>query len=158
MGSLLKSTNRLKALLGSILPILSIIAGLYLTITNYNDAWVYGMDASNLIGTLVGVGLAIGGVISLFGGLAGAVAGVIGGIGVLVLSLHDISENGANVTNVIGMIVGVLGMLVSVLSIVSGKFHDLIDSAVKPGNIALAAFAAGIVLLVKHLQIQRKTV
>lgn len=151
MGSLLKSTNRLKALLGSILPILSIIAGLYLTITNYNDAWVYGMDASNLIGTLVGVGLAIGGVISLFGGLAGAVAGVIGGIGVLVLSLHDISENGANVTNVIGMIVGVLGMLVSVLSIVSGKFHDLIDSAVKPGNIALAAFAAGIVLLVKTL-------
>lgn len=49
------------------------------------------------------------------------------------------------------MIVGVLGMLVSVLSIVSGKFHDLIDSAVKPGNIALAAFAAGIVLLVKTL-------
>lgn len=151
VGSLFKSTNRLKALLGSILPILSIIAGLYLTITNYNDAWVHGMDASNLIGTLVGVGLAIGGVISLFGGLAGAVAGVIGGIGVLVLSLHDISENGANVANIIGMIVGVLGTLVSVLSIVSGKFYDLIASAVKPGNIALAAFAAGIVLLVKTL-------
>lgn len=151
VGGLFKSTNRLKALLGSIPAILSIIAGLYLTITNYNDAWVHGMDASNLIGTLVGVGLAIGGVISLFGGLAGAVAGVIGGIGVLVLSLHDISENGANATNVIGMIVGVLGTLVSVLSIVSGKFYDLIASAVKPGNIALAAFAAGIVLLVKTI-------
>lgn len=151
VGGLFKSTNRLKALLGSIPAILSIIAGLYLTITNYNDAWVHGMDASNLIGTLVGVGLAIGGVISLFGGLAGAVAGVIGGIGVLVLSLHDIVENGANVTNVIGMIVGVLGTLVSVLSIVSGKFYDLIASAIKPGNIAIAAFAAGIVLLVKTL-------
>lgn len=151
VGGLFKSTNRLKALLGSIPAILSIIAGLYLTITNYNDAWVHGMDASNLIGTLVGVGLAIGGVISLFGGLAGAVAGVIGGIGVLVLSLHDISENGANVTNIIGMIVGVLGTLVSVLSIVSGKFYDLIASAIQPGNIALAAFAAGIVLLVKTL-------
>lgn len=151
VGGLFKSTNRLKALLGSIPAVLSIIAGLYLTITNYNDAWVHGMDASNLIGTLVGVGLAIGGVISLFGGLAGAVAGVIGGIGVLVLSLHDISENGANVTNVIGMIVGVLGTLVSVLSIVSGKFYDLIASAIQPGNIAIAAFAAGIVLLVKTL-------
>lgn len=151
MGSLLKSTNKLKALLGAIIPVLSIIAGLYLAITNYNEAWIHGMDASNLIGTIIGIGLAIGGVISLFGGLAGAVAGVIGGIGVLVLSLHDISENGANVTNVIGMIVGVLGTLVSVLSIVSGKFHDLIVSAVKPGNIALAAFAAGIVLLVKTI-------
>ena len=151
VGGLFKSTNRLKALLGSIPAVLSIIAGLYLTITNYNEAWVHGMDASNLIGTLVGVGLAIGGVISLFGGLAGAVAGVIGGIGVLVLSLHDIAENGANVTNVIGLIVGVLGTLVSVLSIVSGKFYDLIASAIQPGNIALAAFAAGIVLLVKTL-------
>lgn len=151
MGSLLKSTNRLKALLGAIIPVLSIIAGLYLAITNYNEAWIHGMDASNLIGTIIGIGLAIGGVISLFGGLAGAVAGVIGGIGVFVLSLHDISENGANVANVIGMIVGVLGTLVSVLSIVSGKFYDLIASAVKPGNVALAAFAAGIVLLVKTL-------
>lgn len=151
VGGLFKSTNRLKALLGSIIPILSIIAGLYLAITNYNEAWVHGMDASNLIGTIIGIGLAIGGVISLFGGLAGAVAGVIGGIGVFVLSLHDISENGANVANVIGMIVGVLGTLVSVLSIVSGKFYDLIASAVKPGNVALAAFAAGIVLLVKTI-------
>lgn len=151
VGGLFKSTNRLKALLRSILPILSIIAGLYLTITNYNEAWVHGMDASNLIGTITGIGLAIGGVISLFGGLAGAVAGVIGGIGVLVLSLHDIAENGANATNVIGMIVGVLGTLVSVLSIVSGKFYDLIASAIQPGNIALAAFAAGIVLLVKTI-------
>ena len=151
MGGLLKSTNKLKALLGAIIPVLSIIAGLYLAITNYNEAWIHGMDTSNLIGTIIGIGLAIGGVISLFGGLAGAVAGVIGGIGVFVLSLHDISENGANVTNVIGMIVGVLGTLVSVLSIVSGKFYDLIASAIQPGNIALAAFAAGIVLLVKTI-------
>lgn len=151
VGKLFKSTNRLKALLGSIPGVLSIIAGLYLTITNYSDAWVNGMDASNLIGTITGIGLAIGGIISLFGGLAGAVAGVIGGIGVLVLSLHDISENGANATNVIGLIVGVLGTLVSVLSIVSGKFYDLIASAIKPGNVAFAAMVAGVVLLVKSL-------
>ncbi len=150
VGDFFKSTNRLKALLGSFPAVLSIIAGLYLTIINYNDAWVNGLDASNLIGTLVGVGLAIGGVISLFGGLAGAVAGAIGGIGVLVLSLHDISENGANVTNVIGLIVGVLGTLVSVLSIVSGKFYDLIAS-ISSGNIAFAAAAAGVVLLIKTL-------
>lgn len=151
VGSLFKSTNRLKALLGSIPGVLSIIAGLYLTITNYSDAWVNGMDASNLIGTITGIGLAIGGIISLFGGLAGAVAGVFGSIGVLVLSLHDISENGANAANVIGLIVGVLGTLVSVLSIVSGKFYDLITSAIKPGNIAFAAMVAGVVLLVKSL-------
>lgn len=150
VGGLFKSTDRLKALLGSIPAVLSIIAGLYLTITNYNEAWVHGMDASNLIGTLVGVGLAIGGVISLFGGLAGAVAGAIGGIGVLVLSLHDIAENGANATNVIGLIVGVLGTLVSVLSIVSGKFYDLL-AAIPKSNIAFAAAAAGVVLLVKTL-------
>lgn len=151
VGKLFKSTNRLKALLGSIPGVLSIIAGLYLTITNYSDAWVNGMDASNLIGTITGIGLAIGGIISLFGGLAGAVAGVFGSIGVLVLSLHDISENGANAANVIGLIVGVLGTLVSVLSIVSGKFYDLITSAIKPGNIAFAAMVAGVVLLVKSL-------
>lgn len=150
VGGLFKSTDRLKALLGSIPAVLSIIAGLYLTITNYNEAWVHGMDASNLIGTLVGVGLAIGGVISLFGGLAGAVAGAIGGIGVLVLSLHDIAENGANATNVIGLIVGVLGTLVSVLSIVSGKFYDLL-AAIPKSNIAFAAAAAGVVLLIKTL-------
>ena len=150
VGDFFKSTNRLKALLGSIPAVLSVIAGLYLTIVNYNDAWVNGMDASNLIGTLVGVGLAIGGVISLFGGLAGAIAGAIGGIGVLVLSFHDIVENGANASNIIGMIVGVLGTLISVLSIVSGKFHDLIAS-ISSGNIAFAAVAAGVVLLIKTL-------
>lgn len=151
VGGLFKSTNRLKALLGSIPAVLSIIAGLYLTITNYSDAWVNGMDASNLIGTITGIGLAIGGIISLFGGLAGAVAGVFGSIGILILSLHDISENGANAANVIGLIVGVLGTLVSVLSIVSGKFYDLITSAIKPGNVAFAAMVAGVVLLVKSL-------
>ena len=151
VGRLFKSTNRLKALLGSIPGVLSIIAGLYLTITNYSDAWVHGMDASNLIGTLTGIGLVIGGIISLFGGLAGAVAGVFGSIGILILSLHDISENGANAANIIGLIVGVLGTLVSVLSIVSGKFYDLITSAIKPGNIAFAAMVAGVVLLVKSL-------
>ena len=151
VGKLFKSTNRLKALLGSIPGVLSIIAGLYLTITNYSDAWVNGMDASNLIGTLTGVGLVIGGVASLFGGLAGAVAGVFGSIGILILSLHDMSENGANVANVIGTIIGVLGTLASVLFITSGKFADFITSAIKPGNIAFAAMVAGVVLLVKSL-------
>ena len=151
VGGLFKSTNRLKALLGSIPAVLSIIAGLYLTITNYNDAWVNGMDASNLIGTLTGIGLVIGGVASLFGGLAGAVAGVFGSIGILILSLHDMSENGANVANVIGTIIGILGTLASVLFITSGKFADFITSAIKPGNIAFAAMVAGVVLLVKSL-------
>ena len=151
VGGLFKSTNRLKALLGSIPAVLSIIAGLYLTITNYNDAWVHGMDASNLIGTITGIGLAIGGVASLFGGLAGAIAGVFGSIGILILSLHDMSENGANVANVIGTIIGVLGTLASVLFITSGKFADFITSAIKPGNIAFAAMVAGVVLLVKSL-------
>ena len=151
VGKLFKSTNRLKALLGSIPGVLSIIAGLYLTITNYSDAWVNGMDASNLIGTLTGIGLVIGGVASLFGGLAGAVAGVFGSIGILILSLHDMSENGANVANVIGTIIGILGTLASVLFITSGKFADFITSAIKPGNIAFAAMVAGVVLLVKSL-------
>ena len=151
VGKLFKSTNRLKALLGSIPGVLSIIAGLYLTIANYSDAWVNGMDASNLIGTLTGIGLVIGGVASLFGGLAGAVAGVFGSIGILILSLHDMSENGANVANVIGTIIGVLGTLASVLFITSGKFADFITSAIKPGNIAFAVMVAGIVLLVKSL-------
>lgn len=150
VGDFFKSTNRLKALLGSIPAVLSVIAGLYLTIVNYNDAWVNGLNTGNLAGTIIGIGLAIGGVISLFGGLAGAIAGAIGGIGVLVLSFHDISENGANVANIIGMIVGVLGTLVSVLSIVSGKFYDLIAS-ISSGNIAFAAAAAGVVLLIKTL-------
>lgn len=151
VGGLFKSTNRLKALLGSIPGVLSIIAGLYLTITNYSDAWVNGMDASNLIGTITGIGMAIGGVVSLFGGLAGAVAGVFGSIGILILSLHDMSENGANLANVIGTIIGVLGTLASVLFITSGKFANFITSAIKPGNIAFAAMVAGIVLLVKAL-------
>lgn len=151
VGGLFKSTNRLKALLGSIPAVLSIIAGLYLTITNYSDAWVNGMNASNLIGTLTGIGLVIGGVASLFGGLAGAIAGVFGSIGILILSLHDMSENGANVANVIGTIIGILGTLASVLFITSGKFADFITSAIKPGNIAFAAMVAGVVLLVKSL-------
>lgn len=151
VGGLFKSTNRLKALLGSIPAVLSIIAGLYLTITNYSDAWVNGMNASNLIGTLTGIGLVIGGVASLFGGLAGAIAGVFGSMGILILSLHDMSENGANVANVIGTIIGILGTLASVLFITSGKFADFITSAIKPGNIAFAAMVAGVVLLVKSL-------
>lgn len=150
MSGLFKSTNKLKGLLTTIAGGLMIIAGLYLTITNYSDAWVNGMNASNLIGTITGIGLALGGVALMFGGLATAIGGVIGSIGILILSLHDMSENGANLTNVIGVIIGVLGTLASVLFITSGKFADFITSIPK-GNIALAAMVAGIVLLVKSL-------
>lgn len=145
-----KSTNMLKGLLQTIAGSLVIIAGLYVTITNYSDAWVNGLNAGNLIGTITGIGIALGGVAYLFGGLAATIGGVVGSLGVLILSFHDICENGANVTNVIGMIVGVLGTLVSVLALVSGKFYDLITS-ISSGNIAFAAAAAGVVLLIKTL-------
>lgn len=150
MSGLFKSTNMLKGLLTTIAGGLMIIAGLYLTITNYSDAWVNGMNASNLIGTITGIGLALGGVALMFGGLATAIGGAIGSIGILILSLHDMSENGVNTTNVIGMIIGVLGTLASVLFITSGKFASFISS-IPSGNIAFAAMAAGAVLLVKAL-------
>ena len=145
-----KSTNMLTGLLQTIAGSLVIIAGLYVTITNYSDAWVNGLNAGNLIGTIIGIGIALGGVACLFGGFAATIGGVVGSLGVLILSFHDICENGANVTNVIGMIVGVLGTLVSVLALVSDKFYDLITS-ISSGNIAFAAAAAGVVLLIKTL-------
>lgn len=150
MSGLFKSTNMLKGLLTTIAGGLMIIAGLYLTITNYSDAWVNGLNASNLIGTITGIGLALGGVALMFGGLATAIGGVIGSIGILILSLHDMSENGINTANVIGTIIGVLGTLASVLYITSGKFAAFI-SAIPSGNIAFAAMVAGAVLMVKAL-------
>lgn len=144
------SSNMQMALLRNVIASLSIIAGLYLAITGYSDAWANGMDASNLLQTSTGIGLALGGVAVLFGGLATAIGGVVASISVLVLSVHDIVENGANLTNILGVIVSALGMLASVLYLVSDKFATFIAS-IPNGNVAFAAMAAGAVLMVKAL-------
>lgn len=150
VNALRGSSNMQMALLRNVIASLSIIAGLYLAITGYSDAWANGMDASNLLQTITGIGLALGGVAALFGGLATAIGGVVASISVLVLSVHDIVENGANLTNILGVIVGALGMLASVLYLVSDKFATFIAN-LPNGNVAFAAMAAGAVLMVKAL-------
>lgn len=150
VNALRGSSNMQMALLRNVIASLSIIAGLYLAITGYSDAWANGMDASNLLQTITGIGLALGGVAALFSGLATAIGGVVASISVLVLSVHDIVENGANLTNILGVIVGALGMLASVLYLVSDKFATFIAN-LPNGNVAFAAMAAGAVLMVKAL-------
>lgn len=150
VNALRGSSNMQMALLRNVIASLSIIAGLYLAITGYSDAWANGMDASNLLQTITGIGLALGGVAALFSGLATAIGGVVASISVLVLSVHDIVENGANLTNILGVIVSALGMLASVLYLVSDKFATFIAS-IPNGNVAFAAMAAGAVLMVKAL-------
>ena len=124
---------------------LLIIAGTFLTIKGYSDAWVKGVDWKNLLTTFAGIALIIAGITLAFGSLKGAMASVIGGVSLLVLSIKDIVANGLNWKNGLGLIAAAL--LIAIPIIIAFN-TALIANPIGLIIVAIAALIAGIAALV----------
>lgn len=94
---------------------LAIVAGAILTVYGYSDAWVNGIDWSNLATTMSGIVLLIGGIALAISPMAAAFASVGAGISLIILGFQDIINNGASVQNVLtiisGIIIAIIGSL-----------------------------------------------
>ena len=143
-----QAQNQLKGYLAVLQKIggyLLIIAGTFLTIKGYSDAWVKGVDWKNLLTTFAGIALIIAGITLAFGSLKGAMASVIGGVALLVLSIKDIVANGLNWKNGIGLIAAAL--LIAIPIIIAFN-TALIANPIGLIIVAIAALIAGIAALV----------
>ena len=143
-----QAQNQLKGYLAVLQKIggyLLIIAGTFLTIKGYSDAWVKGVDWKNLLTTFAGIALIIAGITLAFGSLKGAMASVIGGVALLVLSIKDIVANGLNWKNGLGLIAAAL--LIAIPIIIAFN-TALIANPIGLIIVAIAALIAGIAALV----------
>jgi phage-related protein len=99
---------RLKGIIGQVLT----IAGIFLLIWGYADAWVNGIDWGNFALILGGVGLIVAGLALQHGSLAGAIGLIAGGIAMLIIGIKDFIENGYSMENVLMIAAGAIAVVV----------------------------------------------
>lgn len=135
--------------------ILAIVAGAILTIKGYSDAWVNGLDWANFGEILGGIALIIGGLALIFGKTGAAFGLFAGGISMVVLSIKDMITNGANVQNVLTLIIGVIATVTGALMLMNKELllnaarwvattaatvaHKTASIAVKAATVAVTA-------------------
>lgn len=117
IASFLSDLMKVHPILGTILSILAIIAGLALAIYSYFHMWNEGVDWQGLIGYILGVSLAFGGLYALFGPLVAGIFLIIASAAGLILALKDISENGLNAKNVSLLLVSAIGLCAGVFMV-----------------------------------------
>lgn len=117
IASFLSDLMKVHPILGTILSILAIIAGLALAIYSYFHMWNEGVDWQGLIGYILGVSLAFGGLYALFGPLVAGIFLIIASAAGLILALKDISENGLNAKNASLLLVSAIGLCAGVFMV-----------------------------------------
>lgn len=114
IASFLTDLMKVNPLLGTILSVIAVIAGLVLAVVNYFYMWNEGVDWQGLIGYIVGVALAFGGLYALFGPFVAGIFLIIASVAGFILALKDISENGLNAKNTTLLLVSALGLVAGV--------------------------------------------
>lgn len=117
IASFLSDLMKVHPILGTILSILAIIAGLALAIYSYFHMWNEGVDWQGLIGYILGVSLAFGGLYALFGPFVAGIFLIIASAAGLILALKDISENGLNAKNASLLLVSAIGLCAGVFMV-----------------------------------------
>ena len=117
IATFLSDLMKVHPILGTILSILAIIAGLALAIYSYFHMWNEGVDWQGLIGYILGVSLAFGGLYALFGPLVAGIFLIIASAAGLILALKDISENGLNAKNASLLLVSAIGLCAGVFMV-----------------------------------------
>lgn len=148
--------------LPTIAGIVATVAGAFLFFRGVLDALNNGLDMSNLIGMIAGVGLAAGGLLLIGQKILAAITLIVGGITIAVLSVKDAIENGLGSTNLAGIISGltlataglalafkgvglIVGLVVSGITLLAVGFNDFIDNGVTEHNILAIAAGFGLV-------------
>lgn len=114
LTSFLTNLMSVHPILGTILAILFIIAGIALSIYSYVHMWKDGVDWKGLIGYIVGVSLAFAGLFTLFTPFVAGIFLIVAAVAGLVLAFKDIYENGLNVQNMSLLLVSAMGLVVGI--------------------------------------------
>lgn len=112
LTSFLTDLMKTHPILGTILSVLSAIAGVALMVVSYFHMWKDGVDWKGLIGYIVGTSLAFSGLYALFGPLVAGIALLTAGIAGFVLALKDMYQNGISVQNITLLLVSTIAILV----------------------------------------------
>ena len=106
---------RISKLLGTdfstIFGILTALAGLVFLIKGYFDAWVNGVNWTNLKEILIGVGLLVVGITIAFGATAGIIVAVVAAVAMLILGFREWIKTGELSTQTFLLIVAAIALL-----------------------------------------------
>lgn len=86
------------------------VAGGVMMVYNWLDMWQNGINWGNLLGYLGGMALLVAGLGIAFGPVAAAIGAIVGLLGLGVVSLKDMVENGISWQNEIGVAISGLGL------------------------------------------------
>ena len=140
-------TNDLNKLAG----IAMLVAGAFLFIKGYWDAWENGVDTTNLIEMFLGLALVVGGLALLFGPVVAGIAAIVGGIAMMVLGFRDIVKNGANLQNTLLVLGGILAAGLGI-SLVTGSWFPMLIAGILAVILAVVAWAGKMDELVAAIQ------
>lgn len=110
-------------------------------VIDITDAWTNGLNGSNLLNILADIlGMSVG-LALIFGKVGGAVGLLVGSIALLVTSLHDISKNGLNATNALGLLASLVGTGLGI-GLLTGNWLPLLGLSIV-GLVTVLAQATG---------------
>lgn len=144
IAGIVKDLLDMKGILRDVIGVLLAIAGFAIMIKADFDMWENGVDWEGITQHLAGVALAALGLYMLFGPIGAGIAFLVGGIAGLVVSLHDMMENGISTENVVLALISCVGILAGVF-ITLGATAGIVVAAVMAviGVIAAVIVMAG---------------
>lgn len=135
---------------GTLLPLLGLIAGAFMTIKGATDAWVNGVDWGNLALMIGGVAVAIT-AIGVSSNLAyTGIALIVSGIALFVIGLHDIINNGANAKNTILLLAGAVATAIGIVITMSKALGTSLTPSAMIAAVAFGALTAGIIAVISQ--------
>lgn len=123
------------------ISVLAGFVGAIIAVNNAIDIWAEGMNSDNLLGYLGGAVMLIASLNALFGPMVTGIATVVASIALFILSIQDITENGVNAVNVIGLLISATGVLVATF-LAFGAPATVVVGAIM-GIIAIASTLGG---------------
>lgn len=138
LGNFITSLTGASVGLTQILGVAMAVAGAFLLIDGYVDAWTNGIDWENLTEIFLGLGLAVAGITLAFGATAGAITALIGGIALLVLGIKEWIDTGEMSEQTCLMLQGGIAAIGVALSVLTGSWIPLAIAAVV--TLALAIY------------------
>lgn len=144
IAGIVKDLLDMKGILRDVIGVLLAISGFAIMIKADFDMWENGVDWEGITQHLAGVALAALGLYMLFGPIGAGIAFLVGGIAGLVVSLHDMMENGISTENVVLALISCVGILAGVF-ITLGATAGIVVAAVMAviGVIAAVIVMAG---------------
>lgn len=129
-GKFLTSLTGASVGLTQILGVAMAVAGAFLLIDGYVDAWTNGIDWENLTEIFLGLGLAVAGITLAFGATAGAITALVGGIALLALGIKEWIDTGEMSEQTCLMLQGGIAAIGIALSVLTGSWIPLAVAAV----------------------------